>query len=174
MDSTSGAGRFARRLALRLGVLALGVVGFLLFPSAKGCWEAATSTCAKVWTAQDLTALQGGKWERSSLFDSTTFCSATWSRPGVATNSAFLDLKRDVGGSEAERFLKDLTLVQKLPDADEAYVGVAERGLQTLVLKRPKGALRIQFDAAFTPEQVRKVPALLKERLPDVDRYLGG
>ncbi|MHB8873611.1 MAG: hypothetical protein ACYC8T_07985 [Myxococcaceae bacterium] len=134
-----------------------------------GCWKGTTSTCSKLWTAKDLEALQGGKWQRSSLFDTSAFCSVTFSVPGKFSNGVFLDVKRGEGSFEADRFLKGLTLVQKLPGPGEAYVGVAERGLQALVIKRAKGAVRMQFDAAFTPEQVREVPALLEPRLSDLD-----
>lgn len=159
-------------LQKRAALGALAVLCLATLPAMKGCWERGGSTCGEVLTVKDLEALQGGPWVRSSLFDTQAFCSATFSAPGKLTNGVFLDLNRDAQGPAADRFLKGLTLVEKLPGAGEAYFGVAERGLSTLVLKRPNGALRLQFDAAFTPDQVRKVPALLEARLPAIDAFL--
>ena len=168
MQTAVGPAKLTRRAAACL----LFAGALLTFPSMKGCLEGSGSTCGQVLTVKDLEALQGGKWERSSLFDTQAFCSATYSVPGKLTNGVFVDLNRDVQGKASERFLKGLTLVERLPGADEAYFGVAERGLQTLVLTRPKGAMRLQFDAAFTPDQVRAFPALLKDRMADVDAFL--
>jgi hypothetical protein len=162
---------YARGVSLAKRAVA-GLLCLCALAAMKGCFERGGSACGEVLTVKDLQALQGGSWERSSLFDTQAFCSATFSAPGKLTNGVFLDLNRDAEAPAAERFLKGMTLVEKLPGADEAYFGVAERGLSTLVLKRPKGALRVQFDAAFTPDQVRQVPALLAPRLPTIDAFL--
>ena len=168
MQPGVGLGNLTRRKA----AACLGVAVLLTFPSMKGCFEGGGSACGQVLTAKDLEALQGGKWVRSSLFDTHDFCSETFAAPGQVNNGVFLDVNRDVQGLASERFLKGMTLVEKLPGADEAYFGVAERGLQTLVLKRAHGAMRLQFDAAFTPDQVRRLPALLEDRLARVDAFL--